>query len=236
MSPRRGPDLPYSVVAGVTPSASRWLVASAKVQGSTFAPEPPKVYETFNEILDERPSFATIVINAPIGFRDTFEQGPRTCEVEARKMLGARGRFIQNAPLLATVLRGTSTPEDHLDAITAQLLKSYTEIAKEMSPFRQRQVYEGHPELSFYFLNHNVPLRRSKKIYEGKSEREIVLIDRLPNIATILDADLPGVRRQNLLDAAALLATSRRVFTRAAKRIPTDGEWDSHGLRMEIVY
>ncbi len=50
MSPRRGPDLPYSVVAAVTPSASRWLVASAKVQGSTFAPEPPKVYDTFNEI------------------------------------------------------------------------------------------------------------------------------------------------------------------------------------------
>jgi predicted RNase H-like nuclease len=237
VSPRRGPDLPYSVVAGVTPSASRWLVASAKVQGSTFAPEPPKIYDTFNEILDERPTFASIVVNAPIGFRDTLDQGPRSCELEARKLLGARGRFIHNAPLLATVLRGTSTPEDHLDAITAHLLKAYAEIGKEMSPFRQRQVYEGHPELSFYFLNGNVPLRRSKKIYEGRSEREKILRDRLPNIGTVLDAELPSrVRRQNLLDAAALMATARRVFTRSAKRIPTDGEWDSQGLRMEIVY
>jgi predicted RNase H-like nuclease len=236
VSPRRGPDLPYSVVAAVTPSASRWLVASAKVQGSTFAPEPPKVYDTFNEILDERPSFASIVVNAPIGFRDTLDQGPRTCDVEARKLLGARGRFLHNAPMLSTVLRGTSTPEDHIDAITAHLLKSYAEIGKEMSPFRQRQVYEGNPELSFYFLNGGVPLKRSKKIYEGRQERETILREKLWNIATVLDADLRRVRRQNVLDAAALLATARRVFTRSAKRIPTDGEWDSQGLRMEIVY
>jgi len=237
LSPRRGPELPYSVVAAATPSAHRWLVASAKVQGSTFAPEPPKVYETFNEILDERPTFATIVVNAYIGFRDTLDQGPRTCDLEARKLLGARGRFLHNAPTLPTVLRGTSTPEDHLDAITAHLLQAYSEVGKEMSPFRQRQVYEGNPELSFYFLNGNVPLRRSKKIYEGQLERETILREKLPNIATVLDAELPRrVRRQTVLDAAALLATARRVFTRTAKRIPTDGEWDSQGLRMEIVY
>jgi predicted RNase H-like nuclease len=98
-------------------------------------------------------------------------------------------------------------------------------------------VYEGNPELSFYFLNGNVPLRRSKKIYEGQLERETILRENLPNIATVLDAELPRrVRRQTVLDAAALLATARRVFTRTAKRIPTDGEWDSQGLRMEIVY
>jgi predicted RNase H-like nuclease len=237
LSPRRGPDLPYSVVAGVTPSASKWLVASAKVQGSTFAPEPPKVYDTFMEVLDERPSFSSIVVNAPIGFRDTLEQGPRTCDVDARRLLGARGRFVHNAPMLPTVLRGISGADDHVDAITAHLLQVYAEVAKEMSPFRQRQVYEGHPELSFYFLNGEKPLLRSKKIYEGRDERETILIKKVPNIATVLNADLPPrIRRQNVLDAAALLASARRVFTRSAKRIPADAEWDSQGLRMELVY
>lgn len=223
-------------MAGVVPSASKWLVASAKVQGSTFAPEQPKVYDTFMEVLDERPTFSSIVVNAPIGFRDSVDMGPRTCDVQARKLLGARGRFVHNAPILPAVLRGISTPEDHVDAITAHLLQTYSEVAKEMSPYRQRQVYEGHPELSFYLLNGDTPLKSSKKIYEGRDERESILIKRVPNIATVLNAELPGVRRQNVLDAAALLASARRVFTKSAKRIPSDAEWDSQGLRMELVY
>ena len=236
MSPRRGPDLPYSVVAGVTPSRSKWLVASAKVNGSTFAPEQPKVYDTFLEVLSERPSFAVIVVNAPIGYRDTLEKGPRTCDLESRKLLAHRGNFIHNAPLLSSVLNGVSSPDDQLDAVTSMLLPMYHEVALEMKPYRQRVVYEGHPELSFYQLNGDVPLRRSKKIEGGKDERQEILERKLPNVGTVLEAELPDVRRQNVLDAVALLSSARRVFARAAKRIPADAEWDSEGLRMEMVY
>ncbi len=38
---RHGPNLPYSLVAGVTPCRGGWLVASAKLQGTIFAPEDP---------------------------------------------------------------------------------------------------------------------------------------------------------------------------------------------------
>ena len=51
MTSHRGPDLPYSVVAGVTPVSSQWLVASAKIAGSNFAPESPKLYDTFLDVL-----------------------------------------------------------------------------------------------------------------------------------------------------------------------------------------
>ena len=240
MSPRRGPELPYSVVAGVVPTRGRWLVASAKVQGSTFAPEPPRVYESIIEALDERPSFATIVIAAPVGYRDDPEQGPRMCDLEARRLLGARGKVLHNAPLRASVLQGIPAPDDDVDAVTATLLPSFQEVAKEMSSYRQRTVYEGNPELSFYFLNGNVPLGTSKKIEVGRDERRDILEKRIPGIDKILDMpledELAGVRIEKLYDAAAMLATARRVFTKAAKRIPGDGEWDSDGLRMEIVY
>jgi hypothetical protein len=33
-----------------------------------------------------------------------------------------------------------------------------------------------------------------------------------------------------------LLWTARRVFARAAKRLPAEAEWDSEGMRMEFVY
>ena len=68
MPSRPGPELPYSIVAGVTPCAPGWLVASAKLNGATFAPELPRVYATFAEVLDERPSFSVVALNAPIGY------------------------------------------------------------------------------------------------------------------------------------------------------------------------
>jgi predicted RNase H-like nuclease len=86
MTPRRGPDLPYSIVAAATPSRSKWLVASAKVQGGTFAPEAPKLYDTFLEVLSERPSFACVIVYAPIGYRESRDDGPRACDTEARQL------------------------------------------------------------------------------------------------------------------------------------------------------
>jgi len=236
MSPRRGPDLPYSVVAGVTPSRMKWLVASAKMAGSNFAPEPPKLYDTFMEVLDERPSFAAIVLNAPVGYRDSPGSPPRTCDLQARALLSHRGKFVHNAPTREALRRGVSSPDDHMDAVTAMLLPSYVEVANEMSPYRQRVVYEGNPELSFYILNGEVPLRRSKKIMDGRDERRVILEKKIPGISKVLDAEIPGVAPRHLLDASALLWSARRVLSRGAKRLPLDGEWDSEGLRMEFVY
>jgi predicted RNase H-like nuclease len=236
MAPRRGPELPYSVVAAATPARTKWLVASAKVQGGTFAPEQPKLYDTFLEVLDERPSFSSVVVYAPIGYRDSREHGGRTCDNEARQMLGNRGSLVRNAPTLEVLRRGYALPEDHLDAITIQRMPAYLEVFKEMSPYRQRQVYEGNPELSFYFLNEFTPLRLSKKTGEGRLERMEILTKRIPNIATVLEAQIPGVSSRNLIDVAAMVASARRCFTKSAKRIPADAEWDSEGLRTEIVY
>ena len=120
--------------------------------------------------------------------------------------------------------------------MTATLLPRYREVAVEMSPYRQRIVYEGHPELSFYQLNKDTPLKRSKIVEEGRDERRLVLEERLPGINKVLDAEIEGVPLKHLYDASALLWTARRVSGHAAKRIPNEAEWDSEGLRMEIVY
>jgi predicted RNase H-like nuclease len=63
-----------------------------------------------------------------------------------------------------------------------------------------------------------------------------ILLKKVPNISTVLDAEIPGVSSRNLIDVAAMVTSARRVFTKSAKRIPADAEWDSEGLRMEIVY
>lgn len=231
-----GPILPYSVIAGATPWGRRWVVASAKINGGNVAPEPAKIYEGFSDVLDERPSFSIIVVNAPIGYIDGPDMGYRRCDLEARAMLGGRAKTFHNSPTRAVLKGEISSADDHLDAVSATMLPSYIDVAAEMSPYRQRVVYEGHPELSFYQLNKDIPLRHSKLLEEGREERRMVLVSRLPGIDKVLNADIARVPRKHLYDAAALLWSARRVFGHAAKRLPAEAEWDSEGMRMEIVF
>jgi len=202
----------------------------------TFAPEEPKIYSTFLEILSERPSFSIIVVNAAIGYLDGPEPGVRTCEREARAMLGRRGSAVHNAPTRAAMKDSVLRADSGVDAVTRVLLPRYREVADEMSPYRQRVVYEGHPELSFYQLNGDHPLRWSKKTDAGHRERRAVLEKKIPGINKIIDVEFRGVPRKHFLDLAALLWTSRRVFGHAAIRLPYEAEWDSEGLRKELVY
>ena len=231
----RGPQLPYDLVAGVKPCATGWLVASAKVHGTTFAPDLPRVYETFREVLDERPAFAIVTLNAPIGYLDAFVHGGRLCDREARALLGKRGAAIQNAPIRSQVEEGANGHVEGLNAVSRVLLPRYREVAAEMAPYRQRNVYEVHSELSFFQLNDDVPLRWSKRTQAGQEERRALLQSKIPGVERILTAELPKVPYSHLLDVAAFLWTARRLFARAGARIPEDPQWDDEGLRMEIV-
>ncbi len=224
------------MIAGVTPWSGGWLAASAKVHGATTGPEEPKSYPTFLEVLAEKPSYAIVVVNAPVGYLDAPSESERRCDREARELLARRGSTVHNAPTRAVLSGETPWYEGGVDVVTATLLPKYREIATEMSPFRQRIVYEGHPELSFYQLNRDNPLGRSKNVELGREERRHVLQGKVPGIETILDGQIPRVPRKHFYDAAALMWTARRVFAHAAKRIPVDAEWDSEGLRMEFVY
>src|SRR3977135_1153960 len=96
---RPGPRLPYDVIAGGIPCEDGWLVASAKLQGATMAPEQPRMFESFMDVLDERPAFAVVALYAPVGLLDQTIPGGRTCEREARALLGAHlGGSVRSAP------------------------------------------------------------------------------------------------------------------------------------------
>jgi len=213
------------------------LVASAKVHAANFAPEYPRVYSTFAEVLDERPSFSVIALNAPIGWIDGGHERVRSCDRLARSLLRRRGSTVHNAPTRADFAQEAEAQlsEEHLDAVSNVLLPRYREVAVEMAPYRQRTIYEAHPELSFYQLNGDVPLRWSKKFQAGREERRLLLGKRVQAVGLILDAELDDVPQTHLLDAAAMLWTARRIYGRSATRIPQEPEWDSQGLRMELV-
>jgi predicted RNase H-like nuclease len=193
------------------------------------------VLKSFTEVLDERPSFSVIALNAPVGYVDESRPGGRTCDRLARALLGRRGSTVHNAPTRASLEEDTVPADDRLDAVTNVLLRRYREVAAEMAPYRQRTVYEVHPELSFYQINSDTPLRWSKKTEAGFEERSNLVKKRIPGSERILDVEIDDVPMAHLLDVAAMLWTARRIFARAGTRIPTDPEWDERGLRMELV-
>jgi predicted RNase H-like nuclease len=231
---RGGPELPYQIIAGVVPCNSGWLTASCKIAGVTISIEEPMVFETFAEILDYKPAFSVIGVHAPIGFLEEASPKGRECDQLAREMLGPRrGASIRSAPSRA-LLRGDV--DSGVDAVTGILLRHYREISEEIAPYRQRTVYSVEPELTFFELNHDKPLTYSKRSEYGREERKVLLVARLDQADRILCADLPRVKESRLIDVAACMWSARRIFAKIGHRIPENPEWDSEGLRMEIIY
>ena len=209
-------------------------MASAKLRGATFAPEEVLLCGSFREVLDVRPSFAIVVVNVPIGYLDFSGSEQRTCDREAQILLGDRSSVVRDAPTRSSLymdLNGDSTTRVENNF----LLSRYREVAGEISPSNQRVVYEGNPELSFYQLNSYESLLWSSESDDGREERRAVLDLKIPGVRRVLDAEMAGITQSELYDVAALLWTARRVFGHSATRLPSDGEWDSEGLRMELV-
>jgi predicted RNase H-like nuclease len=234
----RGPVLPYRPLAGVVPCPGGWLLASGKLQGITLSVDEPQVITTLIDVLDYRPSFEILALHAPIGLLDEPRPGGRTCDAEARRLLGPRrGAAVASAPWRSVVEGGVPADSDlaGLSVTVRYLLPRFAEVAKEMQPYRQRTVFEVHPELSYHQLNGDRPLRYPKGTRVGQEERRALLVGRLPGVERLLDARLRRVSPRHLLDAAACLWTCRRIAARAITRIPEDPQWDSIGLRMELV-
>jgi predicted RNase H-like nuclease len=232
--------LPYQLLAGVTPTRRGWLVVGAKIQGIQLSANTPELVPQLAEVLDARPPYQVVALNAPIGLLSKPEQGGRRCDQEARRLLGwPRSGAILTPPtrpaLRASTIEEASELSGGIDAVTWYQLPRIREVAEEMAPYRQRFVYEVHPEMSFFQLNEDRPLRYAKRTNNGRAERRALLERRVPGIERVLDAELPGVRLWHLLDGCAALWTARRILAKAATRSPEDPEWDDEGLRIEIV-
>ncbi|MCW2543671.1 MAG: hypothetical protein JWM40_1223 [Frankiales bacterium] len=238
-APRRGgPDLPYRLIAGVEPCPGGWLVVGARLQGVTALPTDPEVFPSFADILDWRPAFDVLAVHCHLSFPSEDTPGGRSCDREARQLLGwPREGAITSPPSRALLASGDlrQRPRKGLSPITAQMLQRYAEVAEEMQPYRQRQVFEVHPELSFFQLNGDKPMEHAKETPRGVSERRRLVEARIPGIDVVLEAQLPGVQMRHLLDASAAMVTARRIAARAVQRVPEEPEWDDEGVRMEIL-
>ncbi len=190
-----------------------------------------------------------VVIDIPIGFLAVGQPGGRKADRAARRLLRPRTSTVFSAPPRA-VLRARSYDEArqlavqhsaHGTALTKQafaILPKLRDMDAVMSPDRQRRVVEGHPELSFRTMNGGAPLNHSKHTGAGIIERIRLLenagvSEALRHVAASVGR---AAKLDDILDAAALAWTARRIVQGTAERVPEDPPTDEKGLRMEMWF
>jgi predicted RNase H-like nuclease len=209
------------IVAGVDGCRGGWAVALADADGGAFE---LRVVPTFADVLALEPT--AVAVDMPIGLLDA---GSRACDIEARRRLGARRSSVFPAPLRPMLDATTYEEASAIAGLSKQafhLIPKIRELDALMSPARQRTIVEAHPELCFAALL-GQPCQSPKRTAGGRAERQSVVtlgIDRPPS----------GAAWDDVLDAAALVHTARRLVRGTVERLG-DGSCDRKGLRCEIV-
>ena len=233
--------LPYKMLGSVVPCPGGWLILPARLAGVTVIAEEPMVVNSLIEVLEYQPKFEAAAIFAPVGFEDAPVGPHRPCDVEAREMIGWP-RLVTVRPIPSRAALRAPTREAALELepwLSKDDLRRFRwmrEAEQEFQPFHQRNWFAGHPELSFYVLNGDRPVTSSPHQPDGVYERMSLIKAKLPGVEeAVVATPPPGAGQLHLLQAAGLLWTARRAAGRAVNRLPMDPNWDTTGLRMELV-
>jgi len=206
------------------------------------------ILPTALSVLARFPSPAIIAVDIPIGLTDA---GRRTCDIEARKRLRApRASSVFPAPARAVLNCASHHEASELhrtidgSGFGAQAWGILPKIkewddALQSEPVRCSEVFEAHPEVCFWMLAGEIPMRFSKRTEAGARERRR-LLKRAFGIAAVVgvlsSAARRGAKDDDVLDALALLWTAERIARGEARSLPEMIETDRLGLPMAIWY
>jgi predicted RNase H-like nuclease len=203
--------------------------------------------------LPERP--VVIGIDVVIGLPDRAEPGGRTCDREARRLLGhPRSSSVFSPPAYPALAADTYEEAQRLNRDsgpnapglsiqTFHLFAKLRAVAEAMTPERQSWVREVHPEVAFAAMNGGASLAESKHTDAGLTRRAGLLaaegFPEAEEAAAGRAALAASATRDDVLDAHAVCWTARRIAAGEAERLPparTDAQvpTNARGLRMEI--
>ncbi len=236
-------------VAGVDGCRDGWAVVLLEVNGERrIQHEEVRVVPGFEDLLclPELPRF--VGIDIPLGLPNSAVPGGRTCDQEARRLLGHRRGTSVFSPPVRSVLQARSYEEAlklnressrHQVGITMQvynLLPKLREVHEVMTPELQARVREVHPELSFAAMN-GAPVEESKHSPQGKQHRLELLDHHFNRVEEALETVEPGpVTDEDVIDAYAAGWSAWRMATGKARSVPEHLQLDPCGLRMGIWF
>jgi predicted RNase H-like nuclease len=232
-------------VLGLDGCRAGWCGVMIEVRDGGVRPLGAEIFPTFASALGT--GARVIAIDIPIGLLDV--PGQRTCDHEARRLLGRPGSssvFPPPSRRASAVREYWEASAVNLDVAGSRLTRQsfnitpkIREVDEEMSPALQTRIYEVHPELCFWSLNSGERLNHKKKRKAGRAERWALLhaaLQHLPG-APPAPRDMPdGCAVDDYLDALAAAWTALCVFEARAQRVPLGAQKDARGLRMEVWY
>ncbi|MGQ4807550.1 hypothetical protein NKDENANG_00904 [Candidatus Entotheonellaceae bacterium PAL068K] len=240
--------MPYAWVAGVDGCRAGWIVALVGQPAPQLRALQVQVCTRFDAVLSLVPAPLVIAIDIPIGLLDEPLLGGRTCDRQARRLLGRRASSVFSPPC-RRILQATQYEQVRRHGMNRQafgILPKVREVDRLMTPALQHRVYEAHPELAFTSLVGH-PMQHSKKTSAGREERLRALAvaftvplrrvgSSLAQFLKNLNLKRTEVAPDDLLDACVLTWTVCRIVQGSAGRVPITPPVDARGLRMEIEY
>jgi pyridoxine kinase len=242
--------------AAAVPQAIRWVGVDG-CRGGWLAvctgPREParlRLFRRFSELLSCYGDDAVIAVDMPIGLPDYLSEGGRGPEKAVRTLLGERQSSVFSIPARAAIYAGdysqacqmaleSSRPPRKVSKQAYQLFPKIREIDEVMTPEMQRRVFEAHPEVAYWRLNGEKPMRFPKKVRgrvnpAGAAERRQLLVAQGFDAGFLAHKPPRGAAEDDLLDACACALIARRVAGGSAKPFPENPVRDERGLLVAI--
>jgi predicted RNase H-like nuclease len=236
-------------LAGVDGCPGGWIVAFVRPTGDEFR---VRIVPRFAEILAAPEAPALVAVDMPIGLPERTGLGGRAAENAVRPLLGQRQSSVFSVPSRAAIYandyaeacRIASETSDPPRKVSKQLFNIAPKIREVDECLRAdagaaKRTFEVHPELAFWQLNGERALEEPKRVKSRSYEpglalrRKLLVAAGLPD-HSVLMATPKGAGPDDLLDALACAAVSRRLHAKLARPFPNPPPCDGFGLRMAI--
>ena len=191
----------------------------------------------FGELIEWSEPVLCVGVDIPIGHAGS---GPRLADLEARRFVGPRGSSVFPAPP-PEALRA-ETYEEANSALAAAGRPRISRQAWNLMPGMKEvelvarsdpRVHEVHPEVSFRHLA-GEELSWSKKTWNGLLLRRRLLRGAGVELPDVLE-EVVGAAADDVVDAAAVAWSARRIATGDASALPDPPEVDGT-LEVAIWY
>jgi predicted RNase H-like nuclease len=232
-------------VTGIDGCAGGWVAVTLSVDANADAGAPPEVSVTVARTLDGLglDGAGVIGIDMPLGL---LAAGWRTADLLARRALGRRGscvfaippRPVWEQPAYANANQSCRELTGRGMSVQAWGLRGKL---LEADAFRRAAVpplceapplNEVHPELSFAALAGGTPLADSKHTRAGLAIRRALLAQ----AGIVVPPRVPGAAEDDLLDAAAVAWSARRVAAGAGVTLSDPAQRADDGREIAIRY